>query len=172
MKYGELKLGQIEAIVNKLGGMEGVSRLLSGNAEVVIKNHVIDCDADPFIPDGCKIEEHQKCGQMVWDASHIILHLADGQKNGKAIEGNKLRKRLVSKPTLNACVLDYLLANPHLIPEEWKGKYIFFWGTIYRHSDGGLYVLCLCWSGGGWHWRALWLGSDWYGSSPAALRAR
>lgn len=35
MKYGELNLGQIEAIVNKLGGMGGVSRFLSG--ELTIK---------------------------------------------------------------------------------------------------------------------------------------
>lgn len=32
MKYGELNLGQIEAIVNKLGGMTGVSNLLSGKS--------------------------------------------------------------------------------------------------------------------------------------------
>lgn len=30
MKYGELNLGQIEAIVNKLGGMEGALRFLRG----------------------------------------------------------------------------------------------------------------------------------------------
>ena len=30
MKYNELNLGQIEALVNKLGGMEGVQRFLSG----------------------------------------------------------------------------------------------------------------------------------------------
>ena len=35
MKYGILNLGQIEAIVNKLGGMEGVQRFLSG--ETVVK---------------------------------------------------------------------------------------------------------------------------------------
>jgi len=35
MKYGELSLGQVEAIVNKLGGMEGVRRFLSG--KMVIK---------------------------------------------------------------------------------------------------------------------------------------
>lgn len=29
MKYGELTLGQVEALVNKLGGMEGVQRFLS-----------------------------------------------------------------------------------------------------------------------------------------------
>ncbi|OGY90598.1 MAG: hypothetical protein A3B30_00110 [Candidatus Komeilibacteria bacterium RIFCSPLOWO2_01_FULL_52_15] len=35
MKYGELNLGQIEAVVNKLGGMDGVERFLSG--ETVVK---------------------------------------------------------------------------------------------------------------------------------------
>lgn len=35
MKYGELNLGQIEALVNKLGGMDGVRRFLSG--ELVVK---------------------------------------------------------------------------------------------------------------------------------------
>jgi len=34
MKYGELTLGQVEAVVNKLGGMEGVKRFLVG--EMVI----------------------------------------------------------------------------------------------------------------------------------------
>ena len=34
MKYGNLNLGQIEAIVNKLGGMENVERLLRD--EVII----------------------------------------------------------------------------------------------------------------------------------------
>ena len=36
MKYGELNLGQIEAVVNKLGGMDGVSRFLS-NEQLVVK---------------------------------------------------------------------------------------------------------------------------------------
>lgn len=34
MKYGKLTLGQIEAIVNKLGGEDGVKRLLSGELAV------------------------------------------------------------------------------------------------------------------------------------------
>jgi len=35
MKYGELNLGQVEAVVNKLGGMEGVRMFLAG--ELVVK---------------------------------------------------------------------------------------------------------------------------------------
>ncbi|QQG42801.1 MAG: hypothetical protein HYW15_01155 [Candidatus Giovannonibacteria bacterium] len=34
MKYGELTLGQVEAIVNKIGGVDGVRRLLAGELSV------------------------------------------------------------------------------------------------------------------------------------------
>jgi len=34
MKYGELNLGQVEAIVNKLGGMDGVQRFLRGETTI------------------------------------------------------------------------------------------------------------------------------------------
>lgn len=36
MKYGEMTLGQIEALVNKLGGMDKVRQILSGTVEVVM----------------------------------------------------------------------------------------------------------------------------------------
>lgn len=35
MKYGKVTLGQVEAIINKLGGMEGVRRLLADELTVV-----------------------------------------------------------------------------------------------------------------------------------------
>ena len=35
MKYGEITFGQMEAIINKLGGMDGVQRFLSG--ETIVK---------------------------------------------------------------------------------------------------------------------------------------
>lgn len=170
MKYNELNLGQIEAVVNKLGGMDGVQRFLSGNAEVVVKNYVINCDADPYLPDGWKVEEHQKGGEFIWDASKVSLFLSENQKVD-TIEGNKLRKKLKGKPVLNACVLDYLLANPHLIPEEWKGKYVYFWGTIYRSSDGDLWVRYLYWDDRSWDWDCSWFGNNWDDGNPAALCA-
>lgn len=39
MKYGELNLGQIEAIVNKLGGMKGTQRFLRGELTVSESEH-------------------------------------------------------------------------------------------------------------------------------------
>ncbi len=75
------------------------------------------------------------------------------------------------KKVLNANVLEYLLKNPRAIPEEWKGKYVFFWGTIYRRSDGRLYVRCLVWDGSQWYWSYYWLDIDFNGLNPAAVAA-
>lgn len=153
------------------GNLARVRQVRLGYATITQIEHIIDCDADPFIPDGWKVEEHQKGGQFKFDASQIELFLAEGQQNGKALEGNKLRKELAGKPVLNANLLDYLLAHPHLIPEEWKGKYVFFWGTIYRDSDGYLCVRCLRWNGDRWDWDYHWLGYGWLDDNLAALRA-
>ncbi len=150
---------------------------LLGYSEIKQVSHVIDCDTDPFIPNGWRVEEHKKGGQFVWDPTKVELYLSKSQKDGKTIEGNKLRKELENDPVFNANLLDYLLKNPHLIPEEWKKdekgntRDIFFWGTIYRDSDGSLYVRCLYWCDGQWNWRCGWLGFGWDDYAPAARRA-
>ncbi len=151
--------------------LSSIRQLLDGNAEIVQLNHIIDGDADPFIPDGWNVVEHCKIGQMQWDAEKISLYLSEKQLNDGVVVGNELRKELEKKQRLNANVLDYLLANPHLIPEAWKGKWIFFWGTIYRGSGGDLCVRCLRWDGGGWRWRSGWLDDNFSVDDPAALLA-
>lgn len=148
-----------------------VRKVILGHAEIVIPEHVIDCDAEPFIPEGWSVKEHRKGSAFKWGPAAVALYLSEGQKNGKVIEGNKLREELANKPILNANVLDYLLANSHLIPEEWKGKAVFFWGTIYRGRGGRLYIRYLSWYGGRWYWRAVWLGFVWNDDCPAAVLA-
>ncbi|OHA58691.1 MAG: hypothetical protein A2571_02890 [Candidatus Vogelbacteria bacterium RIFOXYD1_FULL_44_32] len=156
--------------------LSGVRDVIEGRAELVVKKHLINLDADPMIPDGWKVEEHQRGGQFEWDASKVALYLDPSQQGG-SIEGNKLRKKLKGKNVFNAVLLDYLLANPHLIPEEWKKdengntRYIFFWGTVYRRSGGGLCVRCLSWFGGRWSWVCYWLDSGWLDRSPAVVSA-
>jgi hypothetical protein len=141
-----------------------------GSAEFKAIAHMIDCDADPFIPDGLTVEEHRKGGLLDLAKTKIALYLTKGQKKGRVV-GNDLRKELAGQPVLNANVLDYYLANQHLIPEEWKGKAVFFWGTIYRDRVGHLYVRFLYWSGVGWRWHHYWFGFDWRDDNPAAVRA-
>jgi len=153
-----------------------VRSVLLGQAEIKIVDHVIDCNADPVLPNGWKVEEHQKTGSFKWDPKHVPFYLSKSQKKDSYIEGKKLRKELAGMRMLNANVLDYLLKNPQLIPEEWKRdeqgriRYILFWGTIYRDSCG-LCVRSLCCHVGQWDWDYSWLDRDWDGRSPAALRA-
>ena len=122
-------------------------------------------------PDLKKQFEKQPAKKLVVDLTKVNLHLDPGQRYGNVLKGTELRKKLEGKPVLNAVVLDHYLANPHLIPEEWKGKAVFFWGTIYRHSDGNLYVRYLFWNGPGWISVHFWLGHVWNDSNPAAVSA-
>jgi hypothetical protein len=140
-----------------------------------VPEHLIDLDADPFIPGGWSVPEgcHQKGGKFKWGSAKVKLYLSPNQKGGQFIEGNKLREELKSQPVYNANLLDYLLKNPYLIPEEWKSQCVSFWGTIYRHSDGRLYVRCVGWGGGGWYWYWYWycLGNELAQCFPAAVPA-
>jgi hypothetical protein len=139
--------------------------------------HIIDCDAPVFVPDNWEVLPDAEqlprriCGLVKFDPKKVALHLHLNQKNGKFIEGNKLREELVSTSVYTAHVLDYLLANPHLIPEEWKDKAVFFWGTIYRDAIGSLCVRCLYWRGDRWCWHYACLDNDWSGHNPALVPA-
>lgn len=160
--------------------------VLRGYGTVVIKDHIVNGDK-PFIPDGWKLESHKKTGKqkltrdgdnLFLDGKKIDFFLSPNQGEGrKSTKGDKLRKELEGKPVLNACVLDYLREHPELIPESWKvdekgrTRYIFFWGTIYRYPDGGLYVRYLCWHDGQWVWGYFWLDVEWDVDSPAAVLA-
>lgn len=150
-------------------------RVLTGLAQIVVVRHIINLDKDPFVPGGWEVEEHIKGGQLEWDLAKVALYLSEGQQNGKVTLGNQLREELKGKPVYNANLLDYLFAHPRLIPEEWKGKFVFFWGTIYRSSGrgrgSGLYVRCLDWYGRGWLWHYYWLGYGFSGGYPAAVPA-
>ena len=163
-----------------------VRDVLRGLAEIKPVEHAVDFSADPFMPDGWSVEEHQKGkvaklerkgDDLYLDGKKIEFWLSSEQKRG-VITGNILRAKLKGKPVLNANLLDHLLKNPHLIPEAWKKdengntRYIFFWGTIYRDADGNLCVRCLCWGGGGWGWDyGGWLGSGFNDDDPAAVSA-
>jgi hypothetical protein len=95
---------------------------------------IIDLTAVPFIPDGWELEEHHGEGVWQFDSHHIQLWLTPLQSAGNSMEhGEHVIKELGDLPVLNANVLDWLLLpeNQHLIPNGWRSKIIYFWGTIY-----------------------------------------
>lgn len=170
MKYAQLELGTIEAVFNKLGGIEGADRFLRGELKVV-EIHVIDCDATPFVPGDWSVENHQLGGKIDWDPSQVVFHLEDEQLDG-SVKGHELRKKLEDKkPVLNANILDYLLVNQRLIPDEWEGKNVFFWGTICSSPNGTLHVHFMRWDNwDGCHkWDIRPLDFQWDGNDLAVV---
>lgn len=113
-----------------------------------------------------------KGGKFIWGPSRVSLYLSERQKSGP-YAGWQLEDELKDKPVLNANVLDYLLAHPDLIPEDWKGKRVYFWGTIYQVEGFGRHVRYLTFDEKETNkWRWYWdrpenrKDGDW----PAALR--
>jgi hypothetical protein len=169
---------RIQAVWNKIGGEEGVKKLLKDTTKIVIIEDVIDCDVLPYIEHDWIVEEHQQGGQFAFDPLKLEYYLSNEQQNSGLdafIEGNKLREELSGKPVLNANVLDYLLSNPHLIPKEWRGNYNYFWGTLYRIRGGRLFVRFLFWQYNDgksrWSCSYRWLDSDFRALDRAVLRA-
>ena len=165
-----------------------MKRILSRISKIFdrrINNHVIDCDADPFVPPESEIESHLKSGQLHWKPSLVKLIFAPRQRKG-LVSGPELREFLVGKPVLNANVLDYLLRHQSLIPKSWKKnrfgprkmKFILFWGTVFRSERKYSFVRCLYWDKEGFGGRGNWVTdicyiyAKWrhYGhNSPAAI---
>ncbi len=137
-------------------------------------NYLIDLNADPYTPYEWSVIEHRKGGQLKWDPEKILLFLSEKQQDGKVIKGDELYKELSCLPVLNANALDFLLDYSflNLIPVEWKGKTVCFWGTVYRNRFNGMYgVRVLCLRRYSWVWGWLWFEHDFGDCHPAILFA-
>jgi hypothetical protein len=153
-------------------GKKGTEWLTKIDVQTIVDKDIVDLDIDPRTPEGWSIEEHKKGGQFKYDPTKVELYLDEDQKNGSNIEGNKLRKNLANQNVFNANLLDFLLKNPQLIPESWKGNAIFFWGTVYRDAVGNLCICCLYWDGLRWRWNYSCLDSRWGCGDPTAVSSK
>ena len=173
----DVTFGQANALFKKLMAimkindpLEVVRRIDSGDWTLVgpaqSTASEVDCDVAPFVPEGWTVVENRQCGKVRPDDAD--LYVSEEQKNGP-VSGNELQKKLADLPVLNAVMLDWYLAHPERIPEAWRGKVVFFWGTIYLRAPGLLYVRCLYWSGSRCIWGCGWLGHDFCSGHPAAV---
>lgn len=72
MKYGELNLGQIEALVNKLGGMDAVRNILSGVVEITTKAiSYIVAIFTVTVDETMSVEDAMKAGKFGWSNNNI-----------------------------------------------------------------------------------------------------
>jgi len=127
--------------------LQGLLDVIRGRAKVVMFRHIINCNVDPEVPDGWDVVDHIRgSDQFEWDRNRIGLHITRRKRVGGLYHGQPfgdevqqdLRHRCLRVP--NANIVDYLIAHPELVPEEWGADRVMFWGTVYRNPEGRLYV--------------------------------
>jgi hypothetical protein len=151
----------------------------TGQTKVVVSASplIIDCSVPPFVPDGWEVRLGDQIasafrGRLAWDPDRVRLHLADGQQRSSGfIEGLNLFVALTGQPVLTARVLDWQLEDSaNRIPEPWKGKRIFYWGTVYRNLRHTPCVRCLRLHVRTWTWSYYDVHNEAWGTDdPAAV---
>jgi hypothetical protein len=121
--------------------------LVRGNARITITQHVIDLSLDPPLVGG--------------DAKNCLHHLSLPIRfnwNQDKVELRRCREErcgvhllTTEDRGLNACTHVYLLRYRDLIPDQWKGKRVYFPGTTYRNRDQVI-VLGVEWDEWSQHW--------------------
>ncbi len=79
-----------------------------------------------------RIKYHKKEGIVQLDLSKAELYISEKQKTAAGASFSEVYEEVKDTNVWSASFLQYLLKYPKLIPETWKGKEIFFWGTIYQ----------------------------------------
>ncbi len=149
-------------------GRQSLRRWLLDHVYVPSVEHFIDTDAEPFVPFGWSIEAHHAQGLMRWNPDDVALWLSERQQTGGTASGKAVYAQLKDQPVLNAAVLDYLFDHPELIPPDWEGRFVFFWGTVYR-CRSGLAVRALILKDGILNACARRLDQPWGPVAPAAI---
>ncbi len=145
-KYGWTN-GDVKKLCSQIT-MTQVLPFVRGNADIVVREHVIDTDKAPDLRGGSlgghdEIEEHTGLGQLKWDPSRVKLHISTQNTHDTLIGAAQLHEEMKGKQALNLNVLLYLLQHETLIPAEWQPKtendprVICFWGTVIRRVSHG-----------------------------------
>lgn len=116
LRRAEYTNEDVKHLCEKNGILEGVGRIFRGYARVEPVEYIIDCDARPIVPEGWELVDHKQGGSFKW---HFDLAAS-------------LSSILSRQPVINACVFDFLFANPRLIPKEIGDSYFIFRGSVFH----------------------------------------
>lgn len=129
---------------------------------------IINLDAAPFEPDGLYAIRHQAGGQFDFDPQRVNCYLSPQQCESSLIKGVDLLTQLEGQNCFNTNMLDWYLNNTQHIPEDFKGKIVFFWGTVYCQRDEE-YVRCLLWDNDKWRSSQSSVWNSWGPNAPALI---
>lgn len=130
-----------------------VMDVVDGRSQIVSveKEYIVDCNKIPLISAHYDLEfdtQHpagimklKKCGQTLFaNGRKISLYVS---KSENLIPIHQAIHELSGNLVLNFSILHFLLENPKLIPNLWKGYDVYFVGTYFRSRDNSLYVTFL-----------------------------
>ena len=151
--------------------------VVRGYGKVELLKIIIDLSAPAMLPKEWReknwevIEHIAGPTDFEWDPEKVKPWLSIQQEGDKRIEGNTLLKEIRKRgPTFNANMLDWCLAHPNLVPEDWQ--MMFLWDTLYlNRPSGDQCVRYLCLDSRGPRWGYRWLNEYWYLRNPAAAPA-
>lgn len=188
IKYSDVNLGQIEAVLNKIGGEAAIARLLAGELVVVEREPLVpkpevpldtiirvDRSVRPVYPDWMKKVMHPELegvGPSEYDLATVVQWLHDDQKTGVAT-GNRIYDHLKKTDALKTCLglrdgEEIKKKGIEVFRKFFRGKAVFLWASVVQDRDGDLGVPCLVGHGGDVVVYWYWLDYDWDGSGPAA----
>ncbi len=160
----------------KLAQVMGLIQVFGESAMLRLCKNQLDTSVEPSVPSGMQVDYHsQELGVIDCNCINATLYTNPAQQNHlELINGNALEQELRGFQLLNATILDHLLKNTHLIPEEWKKYAVTFWGTIYRRKGDfshARHVRCLVWRDSHWQSEFRSLSGYWRQDRPAAIIA-
>lgn len=91
-----------------------------------------------------------RVGRWKFDPTKVGLFLAEKQKRAYCYllldpgETVTFLSEVKQQSVFGDGLLDFYVKNPQLIPEDWRGKTIAFWGRIYRGFDEGSFQSVRC----------------------------
>ena len=188
MKYASLDFGTVEAVFNKLGGLEGAAQFLRDELTLVLQPKPepplepaldflvrVDRSVKPSYPNWFKKLEHPELecsGPTEYDLQtcvHQWLH--KDQKRGLVL-GKTIYKYLQKGDALATCLnlqdgLAIQAKGIAVFRKLFGGKAVFLWGSVVRDRDGNLDVPYLYEDGGKVVVSWGWLGNNWNSRDPA-----
>ncbi len=181
MKYKELDLGTIEAVVDKLGGMDGVRSFLVEKSVLktisIVLPTVKTFNPATFTGRSLKVldGENDKRAEALIEVDFAKVIFDTCLKDGETrITGEEKLKRLKESGNIRLGAETFLALwnEDGRKTLEWLHKekgitYLDFFGSILESSNGGRCVLCLHCYDGRWGWNYSWLGNDWDGAATS-----
>ena len=188
MKYASLDLGTVEAVFNKLGGLEGAAQFLRDELTLVPQPKPepppepvldflvrVDRSVKPTYPDWFKKLEHPELecsGPTEYNLqTGVEQWLHDQQKCG-SVQGNTIHTHLKKDNALTSCLnlqdgLAIQAKGIAVFRKLFGGKAVFLWGSVVRNRGGNLLVPYLYEYGDkvvvDWDW----LDNNWFSNNPA-----